>query len=144
MADIEGLAQLERKLKGLEPKVRNKVIRKAIRNGAKRAKERIITNIKSQGLINTGAMLRAFQAAKIRSASRSPRNLIRIGPVMPDRNDLGIPEGVKGFYPTALEYGAPHMAAKPFIRPAIDQNAETEQRKIGREIGDGIEKEAKR
>lgn len=135
---LSGDKELNRVFKRLEAKTQKKIVRKAIRNGAKRAKARIVSNIKSRGLIKSGRMLSGFERAKIRSASRNPRKTIRIGPELPSRADLNIDPADKSYYPYALE------KRKPFIRPAIDDHLNSEFRTIGREIGSGIESEASR
>ena len=141
---ILGDRELQRKLARLEDKAQKKIVQSALRKSAKRAKDRIIGNIQKLGLILTGQMLNAFKKMKIKSSSRKPRKLIRIGPEWPDRSELGISPDDKYFYPTAVEYGHGNVKAYPFVRPAIDEHTQAEHAKIAKDIGAGIIRESKK
>ena len=67
---------------------------------------------------------------------------MRLGLELPQRSDLGIPEGDKYYYPLAVEYGHTNAPAHPYIRPAIDDYREEEFAKLASDIGKGIEREA--
>jgi HK97 gp10 family phage protein len=140
---ILGDKLLEKKLSGLADKGQRKVVRAAMRKAATRARKRIVQNIQREGLAKTGTMMQAFKKTKIKSASNN-RNMIRIGPELPTRAALGIDADAKGYYPIALEYGYARRPATPFIRPAIDNHKDEEFKIIGRDIGKGIEREARR
>jgi HK97 gp10 family phage protein len=140
---ILGDKDLERKLSRIADKGQRKVVRAAMRKAATRARKRIVQNIQREGLIDTGRMMQAFKKTKIASASNN-RNMIRIGPRLPTRSELGIDADAKGYYPTALEFGYALRPATPFIRPAIDDHKDDEIKAIGSDIGKGIEREVRR
>ncbi len=133
-----GDKELMEKLQSQLPRVAKKITRKALRQGAKRAASRIVANIKKHDLVNTRNMLNAFERVKIRSSSRNPRKLIRIGPELPSREELDIDPDDEFYYPMAVEKNI------PFMKPAIDDHKNAEFREIGREIGAGIERESKK
>jgi len=139
---ILGDKDLERKLSRIADKGQRKVVRAAIRKAATRARKRIVQNIQREGLVDTGRMMQAFKKTKIVSASNN-RNMIRVGPRLPTRSELGIDADAKGYYPTALEFGYALRPATPFIRPAIDEHKDEEIKVIGSDIGKGIEREAR-
>ncbi len=135
---VLGDKELQKRLSRISDKMQKKIVRTAIRNSAKRAKDRIVANIQKQGLIDTGGMLKAFRSAPIRQSSRNPRKLVRIGVAFPDRADLGIDPDEKVYYPTAVEFGHGGVPAYPFIRPAIDENKEQEHAQIAADIRTGL------
>lgn len=130
-----GAKSVEKKFKKLARGAQGKIIRPVIREGAKRAKQRVIANLSGDPIaVRTGTTLAAFSAAPVRSGTRR-RDFIRIGMMLPKREALNIPEDSPHYYPMALEYGHKNAAARPFIRPAIDNHAEAEKRIMGNEIG---------
>jgi HK97 gp10 family phage protein len=132
---IVGDKALQRRFNRLSRGVQGKILRKVIRDGAKRAKKRVIDNLSgSPVMVQTGETRAAFEKAKIRTASRS-RDSIRIGMVTPTPEELGIPQGAKHYYPFAIEYGHVRAEPRPFIRPAIDDHRKQEIAIMGREIG---------
>lgn len=135
---VVGDKKLEKKFRRLALKDQKKVTRKAMRDGAKRAKGRIVDNIKADDLIDSGNMLNAFQKTKIRSQTGKSRSIIRIGPLMPTRDELNIDANDKFYYPAALE------KRFRFMKNAIDKFRVSEIKQIGRDIGLGIQRLAKR
>ena len=135
MPDIDisvlGDKELERRFKRYPIQTQKKVLRPALRKGAKRSKNRIVDNIKADDLIYSGNMLTAFSKTKIRSQSSS-RNLIRIGPVLPTRDEFKISATDKFFYPAVLE------KRFHFMRNAIDKFKNQEYRELARDIGAGL------
>ncbi len=137
---LTGFKELESKLHKLVDKTQKTIVRSAIRKEAVRAKERIVENIVSAGLIDTGVMLHAYQEAKIKSAGKP--GLIRIGVENPTRDALGIHADDEYYYPYAVEFGHGGVPGHPFIRPAIDNHKDESRKAIGEDIGKAIEKEA--
>lgn len=138
---VLGVPELEKALKRLEARTQKKIVRKALRESAKRTKARVIDNLSGNKVqVRTGQLREAFEKAPIRGSTR--RGFIRVGVVFPERDALGIDAKDKHYYPTAVEYGHGSVPPYPFLRPAIDEHKEGEFRKIGKDIGDGIEREA--
>ena len=138
-----GDKELQRKLNRLASNEAKKVVRAALRKGSRRVKDRVIQNLSGNKVnVRTGELINAFRNAKIRSEG-NPR-LIRIGVVLPSREELGIDSEAKYFYPFAIEYGHKRAPAHPYMRPAIDEHKDAEIAAIGRDIGKGIEKVARK
>lgn len=138
---IVGDKQLEKKLHRLVTAAQKKIVKGSLRKEAVRSRARIVRNIDREGLVDTGTMRQAFKKAKIVLASQS-KNFIRLGPMMPTRAELNIPQDEKGYYPFSLEYGFGVRPATPFVRPAMDENKGESIAAIGSDIGKGIEREA--
>lgn len=138
---VLGVPELEKALKRLEAKVQKKIVRQALRKSAKRTKDRIVDNLSGEKVqVRTGQLREAFKRAAIRGHTR--RHLIRVGVVFPERDALGIDPNDKHYYPMAVEFGHGKVRPYPFLRPAIDEHETAEKRRIGRDIGNGIEREA--
>lgn len=141
---IKGLARFE-------PRVQKKVVRGALRKSAKRLKAHVIRNLSGDPVKPDSGRYRAgMVAAKIRSLGRS-RRLMALGFALPTRAELGIAPGYEWYYPFAVEYGYTRTARAPVtvapkapIRRAVNEHATEERLVMGREIGAGIKREAKK
>lgn len=147
MADFDlrllGVPGLERKLKRLERATQRRIVRKALRESAKRVRVYVVTNLSGVKVnVDTGTLRDAFARGKIRGSTR--RGVIRVGIQFPERDELGIHADDPYYYPTAVEYGHGKVPAYPYMRPAVDEHDTTERLLIGRAIGHGIEREAGR
>jgi hypothetical protein len=141
-AEIEGMKELEKKLDRLVAQAPKKVVSSALRRSAKRTKVRLLSMISGFVVkVQTGSYLNAWKKARIRS-SGGRGGYIRLGISMPTREEFGIDQKDKHFYPMALEYGSSKMEARPHIRPAVDNYKSSEISAIARDIKAGIEKEA--
>lgn len=139
-----GDRELSRMLAKLPMAAQKKVIRPALRKAAKRVHEYVIRNISGVPVaVRTGRYLTAWAHSKVRTASYT-RNLIRLGLNWPLREELGIHPSDKFFYPTAIEYGHKRAPPHPHLRPAVDVHKQSEHRRIARDIGAGIVKQAKK
>lgn len=135
---------LQKKFKRLEGVAQKRVIRKALRASAKRIKARVVAKVSGDPVgVQTGRYRQAIKAGKVKAIPRS-RGRIGLGIAMPLRSELGISPDDKHYFPAALEYGSDTAPARPHFRPAVDEHKTEELRQIGRDIGDGIEREAKR
>ena len=139
-----GDKDLEKKFRRLEDKVQKRIVRKALRAAAKRIKGRVVAKVSGDPVgVQTGRYRQAIQSTKVVAAKRSP-GMISLGLPMPFREALGISPKDRHYFPAALEYGSDNASARPHFRPAVDENRAEEFRQIGRDIGTGIEREAKR
>ena len=145
IGDKELLKQLARLS---TPASQKKAIRPALRKSAKRIKPRVLANLSGSPVApRTGRLLAAMAAEKVHAIGRS-RTVIGAGFDLPSRESLGIDPSDKYFYPIAVEYGHVRGAGKsaapprPYIRPAVDSNRESELNQIGADIGKGIIKQA--
>lgn len=112
---ILGDRELSARFRSLTTQHGGKVLRPAIRDGAKLVRDAARVNA-SPGL--TGANARTI---KVR-AGRGRRGAVNIRVVTGFRADLGIPSSSPYYYPSAVEFGTAKMAARPFLRPALDSN----------------------
>lgn len=129
---------LMRKLARLPDAVEKKIVRKVLRDHAKVVKARVVALVP----VRTGNLKAAYANSKIQSAGK--RGLIRVGITYPTRQELGIAEDSRWFYPRHVEYGEGFGPARPHLRPAIDNYRESDRRTIGSAIGRAIEREAAR
>ncbi|WP_442765105.1 HK97-gp10 family putative phage morphogenesis protein [Sulfurospirillum cavolei] len=113
MTEIKGLEQLISKLNNLPEKLEKKVIRAAVRKGAILVRDKA----REKAPVKTGTLKKSI---KIRS-NKVANGIIsfKIGPT----NDKK--KGTDVFYGRFIEFGTSKMAAKPFMRPALDES-ETE------------------
>ncbi len=140
---VFGDKALERKFARLGPKLEKKIMRPVLRKAAKRIRPAIA----QAAPVDTGRLKAALATAPIRSI-RS-RTQIRIVVKMPERDALGIPDGAKGYYPYAIEYGCTKksgrvVAARSYIRATVDARMDSEHTALRRDIQRGIIKEAKK
>jgi len=138
---LVGDKALTKKLHRLEGPAQKRIVRKGLRVGAKP----VLAAAKAKVPVKTG---RTKAGLKIRSAGRS-RSRIGVVVKTPPRAALGIAADDPNYYPMSVEYGhstkgGGHVPARPFMRPALDENAQQVLGIIRREIGAGIEREARK
>ncbi len=140
---IEGAAELDRVLKLLPKAIGERVLANAVRAGAKiiRDEARAKAPVRvSGGLIRLGkksskgripGFLRAnIITAKARRGTSSDSVTIHVGPSR------------KAFYGLFQEFGTRFHSARPFLRPAFDNNVEKAIKVIGIKLGKDIERAA--
>lgn len=140
---LEGADQLTKALQNLDAKLAKKIVRKPMRDSAKRLRAEIAAEAP---VGDAGALQLELSRAKIRS--KGGRSALRLGVEMPSRESLGIPAWASGYYPFAIEYGYTHVGGqhfppRRFIRQTVDESSRREFRLLATGIGSGIEKEAK-
>ena len=132
--------------------LQKRVGRAALRKSAERAKVAVLLNLSGRKVDEqTGRLVNAFENTSVKTQRRGPVILAALP--LPTRDKLNIPPTDKTYYPTAVEYGhklvrggkaVGRVPAHPYMRPAVDENRERELRLIGRDIGKGIEKAARK
>lgn len=142
---MTGGAELERRLKALPGKIAKKLIRRALRSGAKI----ILAQAKANAPVDTGALKKSL---KVRAAKRRGRGSVGV--------TVSTAEGdFKGdqFYASFIEYGhkrgkrpgkgatdaREEVPARPFMRPAFDEKKQEAVNVISSTLGAGIEQVAK-
>lgn len=120
---VTGLQELEKKLLGLGPAVSTKIGEDALIAAARP----ITSTMRRLCPVRTGALRRSITTSKItvRGTSLLART---IGFKKPGR-----------FYSHLVEFGTSHSAARPFVRPALDSNADRSILEMGRRLWTGIE-----
>ena len=138
MIDISllGDKELTRKLHRLEIAVQRKIVRHALREGARPVLAAAQQNCPVQtGRLKASLKLRALKAKRGNFGVQVATGM---------RDELGIAADDPNYYPMSVEYGHGSVAAQPFLRPALDDNAQQAKAIIAREIGQGIESEARK
>lgn len=108
--EIKGLEELISKLNGLPDKLETKVVRSAVRKGAILVRDKAREKVP----VDTGTLKKSI---KVRN-NRSGKGIIsfKIGPTSDKKRGTDI------FYGRFVEFGTSKMAAKPFMRPALDES----------------------
>ncbi len=128
---------LQRKLDALPNKLAKKVMRQALREGARP----VLASAKANAPVLTGRMKKSLKLRAMKARRGNFGVVIMTG----TREQLGIDPKDKSYYPFAVEFGFKrhNVPAHPFIRPALDDNREKSTRIIARLIGAGVLREAK-
>jgi hypothetical protein len=154
-----GLANM---LAELPERSQNRVVKPALKRSCTRIHDYMIYNKLAGNPVHrrTGELALAM-AGKFPTISTS-RGWVRWGIKLPERHELGIQayrkhEEGSVYWPIALEYGhrlvkktkhgkrtIDFVMPRSFMRAAIDENADSEKRRLAHEIGKGIAAEAVR
>jgi len=112
---VEGLAELEKRMRELEPKLAKAALRSAVNAGSQVIKK----EAKALAPVNTGRLARkAIYVARSRGESHSHRETYKVG-VRLGRKEAQ--KGMDAFYWWYLEYGTKFISARPFMRPAFEK-----------------------
>jgi HK97 gp10 family phage protein len=124
LSEFQGIEQFKRQLEALDKKLRNKLIRTALRNGGKR----MALAVRGRAPVLSGRLKGSVKVV----AGRRKKDHISINVVTTG--------GHEGPFVGAVEYGTADAPAHPFIRPAFNaEKAPTLVDMIG-EIKSGLEK----
>ena len=118
---VDGADELARLLRGLDKKLRTKAYRAALTAGA----DIVLKAAKANVPVDTGNLKKSL-AKQVRVTRRA--HVARIG----WRQGKGAKND--GFYGHMVEYGTAHSAARPFMRPALDENEHAVVKAYGDEI----------
>lgn len=140
---IFGDKKLQRKLRKLERKVQRKFLREEFKESSNRLQSEVVQYIDRVLGRHRGIYRNAWADAKT-ATGKAGSGVLRVGIVLPSREDLAIAADDPNYYPYAIEYGHGNVPAHPHIRPAVDNNADAELAKIGRGLGRKIEREARK
>jgi len=142
-----GDKELSRKLAHLAEKGQRKVVGKAMRNSGKRVKNEVLIAMSGKILKErTGRLVNALEAMKLKTRSLRSKGLYIVGLPLPTRESLDIPSKHKWYYPAALEYGSAKRNIPVFapFRRTVDARKDSELNQIGKDVGRGLEREAKK
>lgn len=137
---IEGLEQLKRAFDLLPKRVAVSAASKSVREGAKVIQKAA----RSKVPVDTGNLRRSI-IVKVLNKNRDAMEVAAL--IGPGRGYFSKKKNAKtgdGFYGFFLEYGTVKMKAKPFLRPAYDENKVAAQQAIVDVIGAAIESEAQK
>lgn len=139
-----GDEQLQKKLHRLTTTGQRRVVSSAIRKAGKRVHASVLQKLQGNPVkIRTGKLLAGMRQMRP-IAGPTKRGRIRWDIPMPYRELLEIDPGDKHYYPAAVEYGLDNVPPHSYIRSTIDEDRAQEFAQIGRDIGVGIIREAKK
>ncbi len=143
--DVQGMAELERKLQALDSKVKRKVVRVAVKSGADVIKHQAESNAETIVGGEMGTLIaRRLGTRRFRRQRRGSYGVslrIRPGPL----EFIWITQdGTRYYVPSALEFGHIDRAggfvpARPYMRPAFDSKVRAAITTIGNVLKVGIE-----
>jgi HK97 gp10 family phage protein len=128
--DLRGVRAYKDLLKKLPQGARKKVVRAALRKGARP----IVTAARAAAPRRTGRLRKSIGTVV---ATEEGKLVAHIGP------RSGIKSGGV-FYGHLVEFGRSGVGARPFLRPAFDAKAGEAVKLMGGALGQAIEKEARR
>lgn len=114
-AEVEGMAALERRMRGLEPKLAKSALRAAVNAGAQVIKK----EAKSLAPIDTGKLSkRAIYVQRSRRGSSRSREEYKVAVRLGKKDQE---KSRDAFYWWYIEFGTKFLAARPFMRPAFEK-----------------------
>ena len=147
---LEGLAEIERKLLSLEKKVGKKIVRKAVRAGAKP----MLVAAKANANSMVGGSMGKLIARSLQTRAFKKQRRGQFG--VATRLKSGVPEfveesadGRSNYIPAAIEYGhidrgGGFVPAIPYIRAAFDATKRASEKAVARTFKTEIEATAKK
>lgn len=125
--ELTGFEEVIRVFETLEPKLQNKAIQPALREGGK------VIQISAKQKAHRDSGLNAkFIKVKSLKRSRGRRGvMIQTG----TREQLQIPKSDKGYYPFTEEFGTRKRPAHAYMKPALEEKKEEAIRAVGKELG---------
>lgn len=125
---ILGDKELAAKLNALPLAVQRKIVRKAMRPAAKP----VLASVKAATPVDRGVLRRKLKLRALRRSRRVQGLMIPL----PTRDELGITDGARGYYPTALEYGwrdrgGSHHPPISYIRKPVNRRTKLYLRQVG-------------
>ena len=124
---VHGLKDIEKVLRQLPLKARQRVVMNGLRAGARL----IAKDAKARVPVRTGALRDSITVATVRKSKRSARRQVLIGFKKPVSRRAHL-----------TEFGTKFQPAEPFMRPALDSQGPAAIVKMGKIWGRGIEREA--
>jgi HK97 gp10 family phage protein len=137
---VTGVKELDRALAKLEPAVRRKVVRQAMRKGLKVMADAV----KAEAPVDTGTLK---DAVKVRAVKQRRRGAIELEVrILADDNTkkTSAETGQTVFYPAVVEYGTAHAPPNPFMRRAYEAKGEAARQATLKAVIEGIEREAEK
>lgn len=133
---LVGDKALQRKLKSLDFALQKKILRKALRAGAKPVRDAARTNAP----VREGKIKKSIKVRAMKRSRKGIGVLVAVG----TRQELGISEEDFYNYAVGTELGTSKAAAQPYLRPALDSKSSEALKIIAREIDAGIKSEARK
>lgn len=119
--EIGGLRELERKLKQLETSVRKRIVSEALRGAAEIVREEASRRAPRR----TGTLAKSITLGQVK--------------VEKDGASVDVGPDKTGWYGRFVEMGTVKMAARPYLRPAAEENRERVQAEFVRAVREAIQ-----
>lgn len=138
-SSVRGLRELEMKLDALSKEYGPKEAKKALRTPIRKAMKPVLEDVRSNTPTDTGALEKSAKL-RVRAPSR------KLPADNPDVTLIGTVgwENSNMSKQLAVEFGNSNQSAQPTLRPALESNADEVTSIFGRELGDSIDKTAKK
>lgn len=133
--EVEGLKELQEKLRALGPKVARNALRSAVNAGAQVVRK----EVQARAPIDTGTLRRAIYIKQIRELSNEFQQTFYIGV---RRGKKYQKKKMDAWYAMMVEFGTSKMPAKPYIRPAFESKKVEAAARIKEKLMERIEKMA--
>jgi HK97 gp10 family phage protein len=130
---VDGLSDLQEKLRQLGPRLSRNGLRSAVNAGA----QVIRREVKARAPSDTGTMQRAIYVKQIREKSSDVQQTFFVGVRSGKRFQK---KGLDAYYWRYVEFGTRKMAARPFIRPAFEAKKSAAVEAIKAKLAERIEK----
>ncbi len=140
MIKLHGAKELEAVLKQFPDYIAKKIATGALNAGAEVIKKAAIQNApigdqvhkdKKGNQILPGTLKKSIRKWKLKG-----ENTVNVG--------VGLPNKTRAWYGSLVEFGTSKMSARPWLRPAFDNNVSQALDVVGKKLGDGIERAAKK
>ncbi|WP_043316587.1 HK97-gp10 family putative phage morphogenesis protein [Microbulbifer sp. HZ11] len=138
--NVEGLGKLNRALLGLDAKTGSAVLRRA----GRQAMKRVETAMRNGAKVDSGDLQDSIgmRASTAKGKSRDRVARITVGPL---KKSKGRGDNKRDLHNTnqkaiAQEYGNAKQSAKPFIRPALENNIDSVLRDVINEVSNELTK----
>ncbi len=136
---VVGDKRLQRRMRGLTPKIQGKVLRPALRKTAKVA----LAPIKAAAPRRTGALAKGLKVRAVKGKRSRGGRRVGVGIHTPPRDKLGISPDDPYYYPAAIELGTEKLAGTAFMRGPFRSLRDRMLRVLRVELWRGIKKQVK-
>lgn len=138
---IEGLDGVLRKMRELSPKIQKKVLVKAVRAGANIIRDDARSRAKQFDDPQSSEKIWKEIVTKVntRRGRREGGVVMQVGVRGGAKTDKGGQETSPIWYWRLIEFGTSKMAARPFMRPALESKAEAATDAIVTELNRGLD-----
>lgn len=136
---VKGAAEIEAVLKKLPERLARNVVQAALRAGGTLIAKQAKANLEANGSVDSG-----FLKSKIGVSGKKGKAQVGVltGQTIVERGGK-MRRARATSYARFIEFGNKNLAAKPFIRPALDEKSVETFRVIGERMGKGVEREAR-
>ena len=115
---LEGIEELKKIFKQLDREVKKQIYEKAVQEGA----EMVVQTAKAKVPVDTGALKESIKIIESKAGEKG--SFSKVGSDIAIHKRDAVTRQAHGYYSFFTEYGTSRMPARPFIRPALDENSQ--------------------